>query len=301
MSAFLDLGWSVVLLPLTLAVVVAFLGRSLGRLVPAVAIMAPLWVLAYGVLSLVDGVHASRAGSVEWLTTGGPASLTVGWAVDGLTAVMLVVVGLVAALVVLFSVGYMHGEGGLPRYFAALCLFTAAMSMLVVADGFVGLFIGWELVGACSYLLIGFWFTRPAAANAAVKAFLTTRVGDVGLLLALALLWREVGDLSYAAVFAAAPSLPIATVTAASLLLLVGAVGKSAQFPLQIWLPDAMEGPTPVSALIHAATMVAAGVFLIARAWPLFSLSAAALTVTLAIGGLHRRRCRSALLWRRQI
>jgi len=287
MSAFLDLGWSVVLLPLALAVVVAFSGRLLGRLAPAVAIIAPLWVLAYGVLSLVDGVHgSSRAGSVEWLTPGGPGSLTVGWAVDGLTAVMLVVVGLVATLVVLFSVGYMHGEGGLPRYFAALCLFTAAMSMLVVADGFVGLFIGWELVGACSYLLIGFWFTRPAAANAAVKAFLTTRVGDVGLFLALALLWREVGDLSYAAVFAAAPSLPAATVTAASLLLLVGAVGKSAQFPLQIWLPDAMEGPTPVSALIHAATMVAAGVFLIARAWPLFSLSAAALTVTLAIGGL---------------
>ena len=287
MAAFLDLGWSVVLLPLLLALVVALLGRVLGRFTPAVAIIAPLWVLAYGVLSLLDGVHdASRAGSVEWLTGGGADSLTVGWAVDGLTAVMLVVVGLVAALVVLFSVGYMHGESGLPRYFAALCLFTAAMSMLVVADGLLGLFIGWELVGACSYLLIGFWFTRPAAAKAAVKAFLTTRVGDVGLLLALALLWREVGDLSYAGVFVAAPSLAPATVTGASMLLLVGAIGKSAQFPLQIWLPDAMEGPTPVSALIHAATMVAAGVFLIARTWPLFSLSSDALAMTLAVGGL---------------
>jgi NADH-quinone oxidoreductase subunit L len=287
MNAFLDFGWSVVLFPLLIAVLILLFGRVLGRLTPAVAIIAPVWVLAYGVLSLADGVEGwSRGGSVEWLTTGGPATLTVGWAVDGLTAVMIVVVGLVAALVVLFSAGYMRGESGLPRYFAVLCLFTAAMSMLVVADGLVGLFIGWELVGACSYLLIGFWFTRPAAAKAAVKAFLTTRVGDVGLLLALALLWREVGDLSYAAVFAAAPSLPVATVTAASLLLLVGAVGKSAQFPLQIWLPDAMEGPTPVSALIHAATMVAAGVFLIARTWPLFSLSADALAVTLAIGGL---------------
>ncbi|MBW6467782.1 MAG: NADH-quinone oxidoreductase subunit L [Coriobacteriia bacterium] len=287
MAAFLDLGWLVVLLPMLLAVVVALFGRVLGRFTPAVAILAPLWVLAYGVLSLVEGLHdAPRSGSVEWLTVGAADSLTVGWAVDGLTAVMLVVVGLVAALVVLFSVGYMHGENGLPRYFASLCLFTAAMSMLVVADGLVGLFIGWELVGACSYLLIGFWFTRPAAAKAAVKAFLTTRVGDVGLLLALALLWREVGDLSYAGLFAAAPSLAPATVTGASLLLLVGAIGKSAQFPLQIWLPDAMEGPTPVSALIHAATMVAAGVFLIARTWPLFSLSPDALAMTLAVGGL---------------
>ncbi|MBE0416470.1 MAG: NADH-quinone oxidoreductase subunit L [Coriobacteriia bacterium] len=287
MSGFLDSGWSVVMLPLALAVVVAVSGRLLGRLTPAVAIVAPVWVLAYGALSLVEGVHGSaRADSVEWLTIGGAGGLTVGWAVDGLTAVMLVVVGLVAALVVMFSAGYMHGENGLPRYYAALCLFTAAMSMLVVADGLVGLFIGWELVGTCSYLLIGFWFTRPAAAKAAVKAFLTTRVGDVGLLLALALLWREVGDLSYSAVFAAAPSLAPGIVTAASLLLLVGAVGKSAQFPLQIWLPDAMEGPTTVSALIHAATMVAAGVFLVARAWPLFSLSSEALAVTLAIGGV---------------
>jgi NADH-quinone oxidoreductase subunit L len=287
MSGFLDVGWSVVLLPLVLAAVVALLGRLLGRLVPVVAIVAPLWVLAYGVLSLSEGVHSvARGGSVEWLSNSSAGGLAVGWAVDGLTSVMLVVVGVVATLVVMFSVGYMHGENGLPRYYAALCLFTAAMSMLVVADGLLGLFIGWELVGACSYLLIGFWFTRPAAAKAAVKAFLTTRVGDVGLLLALALLWREVGDLSYAAVFAAAPTLTPAVVTAASLLLLVGAVGKSAQFPLQIWLPDAMEGPTPVSALIHAATMVAAGVFLVARAWPLFSLSPDALAVTLAIGGV---------------
>ncbi len=287
MSVLLDYGWSVVLIPLVLSVPVAVFGRALGRFMPVLAIFGPLWVLVYGIYALADDSAASsRAGSVEWLTVADAGGLSVGWAVDGLTAVMLVVVGVVAALVVMFSAGYMAGEQGLPRYYAALCLFTAAMSMLVVADGLLGLFIGWELVGACSYLLIGFWFTRPAAAKAAVKAFLTTRVGDVGLLLALALLWREVGDLSYAAVFAAAPALPASVVTAASLLLLVGAIGKSAQFPLQIWLPDAMEGPTPVSALIHAATMVAAGVFLIARAWPLFSLSSDALAVTLAVGGI---------------
>lgn len=287
MTAMLDSGWTVVAVPLALALVVAVLGTVSIRATSFVAALAPAWVLAYGAASLANGIAApAHAGSVTWLGSTASGRLSVGWAIDGLSAVMLVVVGLIALLVVVFSTGYMRAETGLPRYFAALCLFTAAMSMLVVADGFLGLFIGWELVGACSYLLIGFWFTKPSAAKAAVKAFLTTRVGDVGLFLALALLWREVGDLSYQAVFAAAHGLPMATITAASLLLLVGAIGKSAQFPLQIWLPDAMEGPTPVSALIHAATMVAAGVFLVARSWPLFSLSSTTLAVTLAVGGL---------------
>ncbi|MDY0088029.1 MAG: NADH-quinone oxidoreductase subunit L [Coriobacteriia bacterium] len=287
MAAILDSGWTVVVVPLVCALLVAAFGKILGRATPFFAVLGPLWVLTYGATWLVtaEGIPA-RGDSLTWLASGASGGFSVGWAVDGLAAVMLVVVGVVASLVVVFSTGYMAGESGLPRYFAALCLFTAAMSMLVIADGLLGLFIGWELVGACSYLLIGFWFTRPAAAKAAVKAFLTTRVGDMGLLLALALLWREVGDLSYEAIFAAAPALSAITVTAASLLLLFGAIGKSAQFPLQIWLPDAMEGPTPVSALIHAATMVAAGVFLIARSWPLFSLSADALAVTLAIGAV---------------
>ena len=288
MGVMLEYGWTVVLVPLVLALLVALTGRFLGRATPLLAVVGPLWVLVYGVSAVAEGTTGSPAlaGSVEWLTASGPGGLSVGWAVDGLTALMLVVVGVVASLVVIFSAGYMAGEGGLPRYYAALCLFTAAMSLLVVADGFLGLFIGWELVGACSYLLIGFWFTRPSAAKAAVKAFLTTRVGDVGLLLALALLWLEVGDLSYSAVFAAVPGLAPGATTAISLLLLVGAIGKSAQFPLQIWLPDAMEGPTPVSALIHAATMVAAGVFLVARAWPLFEAAPDALLVTLAVGGV---------------
>ncbi len=301
MEQLLSYGWTTVALPLAVAVVVALTGRLTGRLTPYVAAVAPAWVLLYGAVALSSAIDAPgvlASGRTTWLAEAG---LSVGWAVDGLTALMLVVVGLVAMLVMVFSAGYMAGESGLARYFAALSLFTASMSLLVVADGFVGLFIGWELVGVCSYLLIGFWFTKPAAAKAAVKAFLTTRVGDVGMLLALALLWREVGDLSYEAVFAAAGGIAPGVLTAASLLLLVGAIGKSAQFPLQIWLPDAMEGPTPVSALIHAATMVAAGVFLIARTWPLFSLSADALAVTLAIGGFTAVAAAAAAIAQRDI
>jgi NADH-quinone oxidoreductase subunit L len=158
------------------------------------------------------------------------------------------------------------------------------MTLLVIASDLVGLFIGWELVGVCSFLLIGFWFEKPSAMRAATKAFITTRVGDAGMLLGLAVLWRATGALSYEQVFAGIGALSMAALTTAALLLFLGAAGKSAQFPLHIWLPDAMEGPTPVSALIHAATMVAAGVFLIARLWPLFEASDGARAVILGIG-----------------
>ncbi len=285
MTGIATYGWSVVAVPLVIAVLAATAGRVLGTRVAALAALAPAWVFAVGVAAsarvLAGEEGAIASGSVEWLGAG----LTVGWAIDGLTALMLLVVGLVAFLVVVFSRGYLGPGEALPRYFAVLALFTGAMSALLVADGFLGLFIGWELVGVCSYLLIGYWFTRPEASTAAVKAFLTTRVGDMGLLLALALLWREVGDLSYTAVFAAVPGMEASTVSTIGLLLLVGAVGKSAQFPLHIWLPDAMEGPTPVSALIHAATMVAAGVFLLARAWPVVGASADVQTIILVLGG----------------
>ncbi|MEN6430684.1 MAG: NADH-quinone oxidoreductase subunit L [Coriobacteriales bacterium] len=223
------------------------------------------------------------AWSVSWLGQEA-VSLDVGFVVDNLSGVMLAVVGVVAFAVVLFSVGYMSEDSAQPRYFALLSLFTAAMTALVLADSLVTLFIGWELVGACSYLLIGFWYQRPAAAKAAVKAFLTTRIGDVGILLALALLWHETGTLSISGVLEAVPQLDGAVVTWAALLLFLGAAGKSAQFPLHIWLPDAMEGPTPVSALIHAATMVASGVYLIARMWQVFEASQTALDVILAVG-----------------
>ncbi len=284
----------VIAAPFVLALIVGVFGRASKALVPIVAMIAPVGVLLSGIaaISRITPAEAFAGpyvtvpvaeGSVRWLLETG-AAIDLGWAVDGLTAVMLCVVGLVALMVMIFSVGYMAGDEGYARYFALLSLFTGSMTVLVVANSLVGLFLGWELVGACSYLLIGFWFTKPSAAAAAIKAFLTTRVGDVGLLLGIAILWKETGQLGYAGVMSAATTLAPGTVTLVALLLFVGAAGKSAQFPLHIWLPDAMEGPTPVSALIHAATMVAAGVFLVARVWPLFEASADARMVVLVIG-----------------
>ena len=284
----------VVAAPFLIALLTAIVGRFSRPLAPALALLAPLGVLAAGVSAVTriaefegyTGVYLTppvSEGSFRWLL-GTTQAIELGWAVDGLTAIMLVVVGLVASMVVIFSIGYMAEDSGYARYFALLALFTGSMSVLVVSDGLVGLFVGWELVGACSYLLIGFWFTKPEAAAAAIKAFITTRVGDVGLLLGLGVLWVAVGRLGYTDVFSAVDTIAPATVTLVAILLFVGAMGKSAQFPLHIWLPEAMEGPTPVSALIHAATMVAAGVFLVARVWPLFEASPEARTVVLVVG-----------------
>ena len=288
MAFLLDNVWLAVGVPFAVALTVGLLGRYFQRAVPWVTMLAPLTVLATGVAWFAEGHHhehgAQITKSTAWLFGTLEQSIGVGWRIDGLIAIMLLVVGVVASAVVMFSVGYMDGEEGLPRYFALLALFSGAMTTLVIADGLVGLFVGWELVGACSYLLIGFWFTKPSAAAAAVKAFLTTRVGDVGLLLGIALLWRETGRLDYPGVFAAAENATPEFLAVVGLLLFVGAAGKSAQFPLHIWLPDAMEGPTPVSALIHAATMVAAGVFLIARTWPIYEGNDTALGVILVIG-----------------
>lgn len=284
----------VVALPFAIAALVWVVGRFSRALVPVVALVAPLAVLATGVSAILKtgsfegytGAYLTppvAEGSFRWLL-GSTEAIQMGWTVDGLTAIMLVVVGLVASMVVIFSIGYMAEDSGYTRYFALLALFTGSMTVLVVADGLVGLFVGWELVGACSYLLIGFWFTKPSAAAAAIKAFITTRVGDLGLLLGIGILWQTVGRLSYTDVFSAVDALSPATVTLVAILLFVGAMGKSAQFPLHIWLPEAMEGPTPVSALIHAATMVAAGVFLVARVWPLFEASPEARLVVLVVG-----------------
>jgi len=221
--------------------------------------------------------------SWPWLSFG-TTKLGLAFGVDPLAAVMLAVIGVVTLAVVVFSIGYMRGERGLPRYFGVIALFAASMAALVTAKSLVGLFIGWELVGVCSYLLIGFWYEKPSAADAARKAFIVTRVGDAGLLLGMAWLWSATGRLEMPALLAEAPKLAPSVLVPVTLLLLAGAVGKSAQFPLHVWLPDAMEGPTPVSALIHAATMVAAGVFLVARMWPLFAAAPATLNVILAIG-----------------
>jgi len=228
-------------------------------------------------------IHAFGPGEFEpvmvqklWVLVGSKP-IFMGFAVDQLTAMMLVVVTTVAMLVQIYSTGYMHGDERYPRFFAYLSLFSAAMLSLVIADNLLLFFISWELVGLASYLLIGFWFARQSAMRAAKKAFIVTRVGDVGFFLGVLLIFAKTGELNFHKIFAAIPSLMNVTLWGvpvlplAGLLLFMGAVGKSAQFPLHVWLPDAMEGPTPVSALIHAATMVAAGVYLVGRMYPVFA------------------------------
>ncbi|MBI2171618.1 MAG: NADH-quinone oxidoreductase subunit L [Chloroflexi bacterium] len=216
----------------------------------------------------------------------GVARITWGMIIDPLSVIMLGIVSFVALLVQVYSLGYMAGQERFGWYFAAHSLFVAAMLTLVLADNLILLYIAWELVGLGSYLLIGFWYERPSAAEAAKKAFVTTRIGDVGLLIGILMLFKATGTFEMAGVFAAVEAGHVApgALTWATILIFAGAMGKSAQFPLHVWLPDAMEGPTPVSALIHAATMVAAGVFLVARAFPLFEAAPDARMVVAVIG-----------------
>ena len=223
----------------------------------------------------------------SWFTVG-DLQLHWGILIDPLTVAMLGLVTFVAMMVQIYSLAYMRGDSRFGWYFAVHSLFAAAMLTLVLADNFLLLYVAWELVGICSYLLIGFWHERPAAKEAAKKAFIVTRIGDVGLLVGILLLWREVGSFSMSAAFDAAGSgaMSEGVATAAAILLFLGAMGKSAQFPFHVWLPDAMEGPTPVSALIHAATMVVAGVFLVARAFPIFQAYDADPLLVVAIVGL---------------
>ncbi len=224
----------------------------------------------------------------SWMPVG-KLQLNLALQVDQLSTVMLLVVTGVGSLIHLFSIGYMRDDPGYPRYFAYLNLFVAFMLVLVLGSSFPVLFIGWEGVGLCSYLLIGFWFESKANADAGKKAFLVNRIGDAGFLIAMFLLWRTVGTLDFIPVFAKAPAFLAfggGLVTAITLFLLLGCAGKSAQIPLYIWLPDAMAGPTPVSALIHAATMVTAGVYLVARCNVLFAMSPVSSTVTAGIGAL---------------
>ena len=209
-----------------------------------------------------------------------------GLQLDALSVCFLLLITGVGALIHLYSIGYMAHDAGRRRFFGYLNLFVAAMLILVLADNFLGLYLGWEGVGLASYLLIGFWSNKPSAAAAAKKAFVVNRVGDTGLAIALMVLFAEVGSVGYTEVFAAAPQMSQGTLTAIGLLLLLGACGKSAQVPLQSWLGDAMEGPTPVSALIHAATMVTAGVYLIVRAGPVFNLAPVAQTAVVTVGAV---------------
>jgi len=230
--------------------------------------------------------HELTMPDISWVVIENGVTIQIGLIMDSLTAVMLIVVTVVSLMVQIYSQGYMHGDPGYHRYFAFMSLFTASMIGLVLADNLLFLFVFWELVGLCSYLLIGFWFHRPAARNAATKAFVVTRLGDFGFLAAILALYYNTGTFDIAELHGLAISgvLGGAALTWAAIGIFSGAVGKSAQFPLHTWLPDAMEGPTPVSALIHAATMVAAGVFLVARTFPLFAHSVEALTTVVVIG-----------------
>ncbi len=275
-------------------------GWKIGRIGAHSA--AILGVAAAFVLSLLvfrDVVvfgHSFDGTVYTWGVSGG-IPMEVGFLIDPLSALMMVVVTFVSLMVHIYTIGYMSDDPGYQRFFSYIALFTFAMLILVMANNFLLLFFGWEAVGLISYLLIGFWYTRESAVSASLKAFLVNRVGDLGFVLGIAAIYQYFGTLDYGGVFAIAPQLANTTVrlmpglscgviTLICLLLFVGAMAKSAQVPLHMWLPDSMEGPTPISALIHAATMVTAGIFMVARASPLFELSDTALSVILVIGSI---------------
>ncbi|MGD9632895.1 MAG: NADH-quinone oxidoreductase subunit L [Pirellulales bacterium] len=288
--------WLIPAAPLLAAIVTALFGPKLLR----ENSQWPCWI-ALGVsalcsfallLSIVPNNFSGPGGSpvvatgYQFLDIGG-FNVRVDLQADAMTAIMLSMVTFVSFLVSMFGAGYMKGDPGFPRFFAEISLFVFSMSMLVLASNFLLLFVFWEAVGLCSYLLIGFWFQKPSAAAAAKKAFVVNRIGDFGFVLAIFLIWTNFGSLTFADTLgqpAKLAAIPTATVTTICLLLFLGAMGKSAQFPLMVWLPDAMEGPTPVSALIHAATMVTAGVYLLARATPLFLLAPTAQMIVSGIG-----------------
>jgi NADH-quinone oxidoreductase subunit L len=291
----------IVLAPLAAALVVGLLMRFVPRAashwltiigvgISCVLSFYVLWQLTFG------GRTAENLTIYTWGIADG-IRFQVGFLVDRLTALMIAVVTFVSLMVHIYTIGYMHEDPGYKRFFSYISLFTFSMLMLVMSNNFLQLFFGWEAVGLVSYLLIGFWYTRPTAIYANLKAFLVNRVGDFGFLLGIALVLTYTGSLDYADVFAKAPSLIGQTIqlfgsyawavpTVICILLFVGAMGKSAQVPLHVWLPDSMEGPTPISALIHAATMVTAGIFMVSRMSPLFELSDTALSVVMVIGAI---------------
>ncbi|MEE9421719.1 MAG: NADH-quinone oxidoreductase subunit L [Gammaproteobacteria bacterium] len=292
---------AIVLSPLIGAILAGLFGKVIGR-------TGAHWVTILGVgisfgLSLLvfkdivlDGSPSFNGSVYTWMVSDG-IRFEIGFLVDTLTTLMLLVVTFVSLMVHIYTIGYMHDDPGYQRFFSYIALFTFAMLMLVMSNNFLQLFFGWEAVGLVSYLLIGFWYTRPTAIFANMKAFLVNRVGDFGFLLGIAAIVMTFNSLDYAEVFAAAPGMQNETMeifsdkawsvlTVICILLFIGAMGKSAQVPLHVWLPDSMEGPTPISALIHAATMVTAGIYMVARMSPLFELSETALSFVLVIGAI---------------
>jgi len=292
---------AVPLAPLVGAIASGLFGKTLGRRGShTVTILGVLISFVISVMALkavaVDGWRYNET-VYEWLVVGG-LKMEVGFLVDGLTAMMMCVVTFVSLMVHIYTIGYMEDDPGYQRFFAYISLFTFSMLMLVMSNNMLQLFFGWEAVGLVSYLLIGFWFKRPTAIFANMKAFLVNRVGDFGFILGIGLLLAYGGTLNYTELFAKAPELAKLSfasplfggewmlITVACICLFIGAMGKSAQFPLHVWLPDSMEGPTPISALIHAATMVTAGIFMVARMSPLFELSDTALSFVMVIGAI---------------
>jgi len=287
----LDSAWLIPVIPLVSAGVLALAGRRLKEPIAgwvATVAVGASFVLSFGQLIALVGRPPEARTFVrtlyEWIPAGG-FRVPVSYRIDPLSVVMILLITGVGALIHLYAIGYMKGDRDFTRFFFYLNLFVGSMLVLVLADNYLLLFVGWELVGACSYLLIGFWYQSSPNATAAKKAFVVNRVGDFGFVVGLMLIFSVVGSLDYGAVFSIAPSVMTAAMaTAVCLCLLVGATGKSAQIPLYVWLPDAMAGPTPVSALIHAATMVTAGVYMIARSFVLWDLSPTAQGITVAIG-----------------
>lgn len=294
---------AVPLAPLAGSLVAGILGTTLGgnvigrRLSHTATILGVFVAFILSAMTLksvaVDGARFNET-LYEWMVVGG-LKMEIGFLVDGLTAMMMCVVTFVSLMVHIYTIGYMEEDEGYNRFFAYISLFTFSMLMLVMANNFLQLFFGWEAVGLVSYLLIGFWYTRPTAIFANMKAFLVNRVGDFGFILGIGLVVAYAGTLNYTETFAKAPELATIPfglgtdwllITVMCICLFIGAMGKSAQFPLHVWLPDSMEGPTPISALIHAATMVTAGIFMVARMSPLFELSDTALSFILVIGAI---------------
>ncbi len=286
--------------PLVGSLIAGLFGKSIGRKgahTVAIAGVALAFVLSAIVFVAVVGGAGYNATLYEWMqvpTPIGNMKFEIGFLVDSLTALMMCVVTFVSLMVHIYTIGYMQDDSGYQRFFSYLSLFTFAMLMLVMSNNFLQLFFGWEAVGLVSYLLIGFWYTRPSAVYANLKAFLVNRVGDFGFLLGIGLLAAHAGSLNYETIFSQREALVAMTfpgthwnlLSVACICLFIGAMGKSAQFPLHVWLPDSMEGPTPISALIHAATMVTAGIFMVTRMSPLFELSDAALSFVMVIGAI---------------
>ncbi len=300
MTGMMRLALLVVLAPLAGAVVAGLFGRGIGRVASHRVAISSVGIAFIGsCLIFYEVLGGARIeGSVYTWLTAGSLKLEIGFLIDRLTALMMVVVTFVSLMVHVYTIGYMHDDPGYQRFFSYTALFTFAMLMLVMANNFLQLFFGWEAVGLVSYLLIGFWYQRPTAIYANLKAFLVNRVGDFGFILGVGLVFAYFGSLDYATVFRQAPTMAgtmveifpgaqWALLSVICICLFIGAMGKSAQFPLHVWLPDSMEGPTPISALIHAATMVTAGIFMVARMSPLFELSDSALSFVLVIGAIN--------------